>query len=274
MEHLLLLAVLICAIANFFVLVYGFYRMRRMLRGALSDVREELSDVFIQATQKQYSQLEALTGLMVELGFKKSLPATRGWAASPDFLREVALHVLQSHPKVIVECGSGVSTVVLARCMQMNGSGHVFSLDHSPEYAEKTRRELERHHLKDWATVLTAPLRPYKLNGEIWPWYCIDELPQIGFDMMVIDGPPWFTSTLARYPTGPLLFHCLNASAAVFLDDADRQQEQTILRRWAEEFPEFRQEMRNCEKGCGVLWKDTETLHDVNAERCRQTSEV
>ncbi len=256
MEQALLLAVVVCLLGIIVVLVYGFHKVRRFQRFMLYSFPKQMESFFTSVMDEHFSQLEALAAIFLELGFKKSLPSTRRWAASPDFLRELALHALHAHPKVIAECGSGVSTIILARCMQINQSGHVYSLEHLAEYAEGTRQELERHGLKEWATVLNAPLRFYELRGEEWPWYSIDKLPKTGFDMLVVDGPPEETSRLARYPAGPLLFGQLNAAAVVFLDDANRQQEKVVLRRWAEEFPDTRQQVRNCEKGCAILRKD------------------
>ncbi|MET0964007.1 MAG: class I SAM-dependent methyltransferase [Noviherbaspirillum sp.] len=107
---------------------------------------------------------------------------------SPDFLRELYLHALAEKPQVVVECSSGTSTVILARCMQLNGSGKVFSLEHESEYAEKTRRNLERHGLSEWATVLDAPLRLIEANKTSSRWYALDALPNdIAIDMLVID---------------------------------------------------------------------------------------
>jgi predicted O-methyltransferase YrrM len=188
------------------------------------------------------------------LALKHSLPATRGWAASPDFLREIEVHALQSRPNVIVECGSGVSTVILARCMQLNGAGHVYCLEHLPEFAEKTRWDVRRHGLEDWASVLTAPLRQYELRGETILWYSTEKLPQTQIDMLLVDGPPEETGKLARYPAA-LLFERLSPGAAVFLDDADRVQERTIVQLWVQEFSDFRREHRSSETGCAILWK-------------------
>jgi predicted O-methyltransferase YrrM len=202
-----------------------------------------------------FHQLECLNGLYVDLRLEKSLPCTRGWAASPDFLQEIALHALSARPEVVLECGSGVSTTVLARCMQINGSGHVYSLEHLPDQVEKTEQELERHHLSAWATVLYSPLRSYVIKGETSPWYSTEGLPEISFDMLIIDGPPKGIRQYARYPAGPLLMGRLKAGGVGFVDDANRPDETTILQQWAGEFPDLKQESRRCEKGCVVLWK-------------------
>jgi predicted O-methyltransferase YrrM len=200
-----------------------------------------------------FRQTEALHGLYAELGLTMSLPSTRGWAASPDFLLELATHVRTARPSSVVECSSGVSTLVLARCLQLNGGGQLISLEHDAQYAQQTRLQLQRHGLADWAVVIDAPLAQHALGGEVWPWYAPDALPAGDIDLIVIDGPPQALRPLARYPAGPLLFGRLRAGAAVFLDDADRPGEQAILARWNAEFPALRQSSRRCEKGCAVL---------------------
>lgn len=203
-----------------------------------------------------FRQLEALQGLYAELDLKVSLPPTRGWAASPDFLLELVCHARVHRPATVVECSSGASTLVLARCLQLNGAGKVLSLEHDPYYAEQTRQQLRRHGLQDWAQVLDAPLQPHLLSGETWPWYDLGGLPAaLAIDLLVIDGPPQATRALARYPAAPLLFPRLNAGAQVFLDDAARADELAILQRWQGEFPALTHTTRACEKGCAVVTK-------------------
>ena len=234
------------------LLVLALYMLHklRLVHILLHDVRDQTH----HDSTGLFRQMEALQGLYVELDLKHSLPPTRGWAASPDFLLELARHARSARPTTVVECSSGTSTLVLARCMQLNGTGMVFSLEHDPEYALSTRAQLRRHGLEDWAQVLYAPLRPHLLNDEKWPWYDISDLPAwLQIDLLVIDGPPQATRPLARYPAGPLLFKSLARGASVFLDDAARPDERTALQRWQKEFPALEQSSRPCEKGCAVL---------------------
>lgn len=203
-----------------------------------------------------FAQIEALLALQQELRLVHALPPTRGWAASPDFLRNLMVHALRDGPRSIVECSSGVSTLVLARCMQLLGKdGHVFSLEHDAEFAEKTRQLLRQHGLCDYATVYDAPLKEYHLPQWSGKWYSHDVLPaDLDIDMLVIDGPPWFVAETPRYPALPFLHGALNSQALVFLDDAFRPEEKTCVQRWLEEFRDLK-ELREpvCEKGCVVL---------------------
>ena len=236
------------------LLALSFYMLHKLRRVhiLLHDVRDQTHN----DQSGMYRQLEALQGLYVELDLKHSLPPTRGWAASPDFLLEVARHARGLHGATVLECSSGISTLVLARSMQLNGAGKVYSLEHDAHYAAQTRAQLRRHGLQDWATVIDAPLTPYDLDGQSWPWYDLTLLPALlEIDLLVIDGPPQATRPQARYPAGPVLFPRLNSGAAVYLDDAARADEQAVVRRWQMEFPELSHTSQGCEKGCAILRK-------------------
>ncbi len=237
-------------------LCYLIYKLRRLSRLVLHEMQEDLPRFVKGEIENCFRQAEALSAILVDLRLQTSLPPTRNWAASPDLLRELMLHVLQFRPASIVECGSGVSTIVLAHCLRRIGAGHLYSFEHLPDHADSVRNELNRHGLEANVTILTAPLRTYAINDEQFLWYAMDELPALRVDMLLIDGPPAVTGPLARYPAGPLLFGLLNSKAAIFLDDSAREQEQTILARWSQEFPRLRQEVRPCEKGCAVLWNE------------------
>lgn len=241
------LAAVLAGIAVLLIL-YTLHKVRRvhlMMYG--------LSDKIAAGSDALYRQLEALHALSAELDLTRALPPTRGWSASPDFLLLIARHARDARSQTVVECGSGVSTVVLARCMQLNGSGHVYSLEHEPEFAGSTRANLERHRLSDWATVVDAPLRPLELNGETWPWYAHEALPELTIDMLVIDGPPMPVGPEVRYPAGPVLFLKLAPGATVFLDDAARDDEKRIVERWKREFAGLQCQDHDCEKGCVSL---------------------
>lgn len=214
----------------------------------------EIKNELEEKTENVISQIESLLGLYADLELKKSIPKTRGWAGSPDFLWNIARLAQKNKPRVVVECSSGVSTVVLAQSLKLNGSGHVYSMDHDPVFAEKTRQELLRHNLEDWATVVDAPITQHHIADKKWPWYSLEFLPDnFSIDMLVIDGPPTHIGEFARYPAGPLLFDKLNNTGVVFLDDAGRESEKDVLARWEIEFSDLKQVEISCEKGCVYL---------------------
>lgn len=222
------------------------YKVRRI--HLISFEIRDNSNYIRRETETLFAQIQALLALERKLGLRDALPPMRGWAGSPDFLLKVANEALRRKPQTIMECSSGVSTIVLARCLQLNGTGHVYSLENSPEYAIKTRVLLDQYGLEDWATVLDAPLVTQFTQT---PWYDESAIPAelMLIDMLVVDGPPASTAPLARYPALPRLLPRLSASCTVMLDDADRSDEVEILRRWKTQFPDFEQTHLRCEKG-------------------------
>src|SRR5688572_9097860 len=162
-----------------------------------------------------FRQLQLLHALERQLALPKSLPPTGGKAGAPDFLQLVADHVLTAKPRLVIECGSGISTIVLARCLQMNGVGHVFSMEHMPEFARATREALSLQGLVEWGTVLDAPLVTHTASDQTFQWYKSADLPEGSIDLLIVDGPPARTGANPRYPAGPMLFHRLSSSGTI-----------------------------------------------------------
>jgi predicted O-methyltransferase YrrM len=187
------------------------------------------------AEKRLFSQLEAFAWLRDELQLKGPLPATRGAAAAPDALLELVRIVDRTAAETVVELGSGVSTIVVARRMQQAGRGHITALEHLPEYASVTRAEIVAQGLQDFATVLDAPLVDTDIDGRSWPWYEIGPDVPMQIDALFIDGPPERTGPLARYPALPIMRARLKPGATIFLDDGDRPDEREMAQRWQAE---------------------------------------
>jgi hypothetical protein len=245
--------ILLCTITVVGSVCLVLYLMYRKLSQAI----DRLGNQSKNQANNVITQIEALLALQTELNLRHALPPARGWAASPDFLHNLVMHTLRDRPLTVVECSSGISTIVLARCMEILGKGHVYSLEHDKEYAEKTRALLRLHALEHFATVCDAPLKSITLPGWSGQWYSHEVLPDdLKIDLLVIDGPPWFVAELARYPAVPVLHDRFNPHAAVFLDDADREGEKISVKRWLDEFSDLAAvRVPVCEKGCVALKK-------------------
>lgn len=202
-----------------------------------------------------FRQNECLLGIYKELKFTTSLPLTRGWAGSPDFLWHLSRQILKLKPKVVVECSCGTSTVVISKSLQVNGYGKVYSLENGINYLENTLYEIKKHDLMDYSNLILSPLVDYDINNEKWPWYSINELiKSLKIDMLVIDGPVMNLRSQARYPAVPLLFNLLSEDAVILLDDARRDDEVEIVKKWIKEY-DLCVEKLDCEKGCVLLRK-------------------
>ena len=163
------------------------------------------------------------------------LPWSEG-AMSPAGLATVATEIAFAERRLVVELGSGVSTVVLARLARQLG-GRIVTVEHSPGWAGWVRRALERDGLEGLASVIEAPLEPHRLSLDGAPWYAdaaVGELPAAGIELLLVDGPPGYGDGMAhsRYPALPALVDRLAPGALVALDDAGREGEGDILDRW------------------------------------------
>ncbi len=196
---------------------------------------------------------DAYLPLLKRLGLDSSVRCDPDWSAAPDFLELIANHVLAAKPANIVECSSGLTTLVLARCCEMNGIGQVFSLENGTEYADNTRTEIARYGLEARATIIDAPLRAQTLNGTEFLWYELGDLPEQRIDMLVIDGPPGFIQRHSRYPALPRLFDRFAEDGVVFMDDAARPDEREIVAMWLASHPAMQHVYVDTERGCSIL---------------------
>lgn len=199
------------------------------------------------------TELEACLALGARLGLNAGLPYTPNWSAAPDFLELIVAHALAAKPATVVECGSGLTTLMLARCCALSGGGHVYSLEHGAEFAARTRAELARYGLEAQATVLDAPLRTCTVGGREFQWYALGGLPEVRIDMLVIDGPPGFIQRHSRYPALPLLRDRLAPGCVVYLDDAARPDEREIVALWQAAFPGLAHDYVATARGCSIL---------------------
>jgi hypothetical protein len=245
-ESYILAAILLLLIVSIGLNIYLLRKVQWVFRRT-----DQLKRAVDRRFRQQFRQMQCLQALQQDIALARSLPPAGGKAASPDFLKLLADHILREKPEVIVECGSGLSSVVASRCLQLNGKGRLFSLEHMEGFAEQTRRELDRQDLGNWACVLDAPLEPRQFNGRTFNWYRSRELPDLPIDLIIVDGPPARTGTSPRYPAGPVLFPRLTARGVVLIDDAGRPEELAVIDAWRREFPglHFRSDLQEFEKG-------------------------
>ena len=225
-----------------------------ILKGTL-DTARRVGAGFEKEIRQTFRQLEALQNLSAMLPASDVLPATRGWAASPDLLVVLVDLVMTGRPALVVECGSGASTLWLALAMRRFGiGGRIIALDHDPVFGGKTRDLLARHGVGDLAEVRDAPLESFGLDGETYSWYARRAWEDLaGIDLLFVDGPPAATGHQARYPALPLLSGSLSPAATIVLDDLVVPDMQKVLRLWLDAYPDFGSEILPLEKQAAVL---------------------
>ena len=162
------------------------------------------------------------------------------WSLDRDAL-ELVLAEVDAGARTIVECGSGVSTILIGRMLRARGRGSLCSLEHDPNWVATGHARIAAEGLDAYVRIIEAPLEPDPRAAEGCPWYArssLAELPEGGVDLLLVDGPPAPAGSLerSRYPALPVLAPRLAATARLLLDDAERAGEAWVLERWLQEF--------------------------------------
>ena len=161
----------------------------------------------------------------------------------PSALTMLLDEVLVGARSVLVECGCGSSSVVLARLLHRRGFGHLLSLEHDERQAAFVASQLRREGLGHVARVVHVPLSPHPAAIGTSGWYSpqivhdevADYVDRFGLvDLLLVDGP--LGDELVRYPALPVLRGVLAPGAPVLLDDIGRPGELTVMERWRREF--------------------------------------
>ena len=234
---LVLLVVLYCA------------KLLRALHQRVSKSNQQTQESIKELKEQvwhSYRQSEALQQLFALLKFSAPIPPTRSWAASPDLLLTIADLVRTHKPRLVVELGSGVSTLIVAKA----GARRVISMDNSAEFAMKTREMLKDHKVRG-VEVRVAPLKSHASGVD---WYDTAKLKDLKkIDMLIIDGPPGSKNPDARKPGLKELLAKLSPNVVVVIDDVNRIGERQLAEAFAKALPRHTLNILNHEKGTAVI---------------------
>ena len=152
-------------------------------------------------------------------------------------LNEIIIH----EKKNIIEFGSGISTIYIAKLLQkINWDCRFYSVDTNKEWIDKMRLVLERESLEDKVVFIEAGIKEvpdslrYKNQTK---WYDINPLDEIlknttDFDLVIVDGPNGSTCPYARNSAVPFLKEKTADTVTIFLDDTRRPNEMEIIKNW------------------------------------------
>jgi predicted O-methyltransferase YrrM len=217
----------------------------------------------VRAIQREadvrYRRTEAWLAIYGVIRPRTALPAIQPYMATPELLRLALQLLLERRPALVVELGSGLSTVLMAYGLEQLGQGRIISVDHETRFCEATRALLASHGLVHRVRLVHAPLVPVTADGHAGNWYDPEELraaleqEREAIGLLLVDGPPGKDQRLARLPAVPLLHDRLSPTAVVLVDDARRPDEQEMVRRWMAADPGFLREDVSTEKGAIIL---------------------
>lgn len=148
------------------------------------------------------------------------------WSAGYEFLT-AAIDELARTDGPVLECGSGLTTIVLGVIVQKTGR-EIWALEHSEHWGTNTSQFLQELEI----TAVHLCVRPLRNYGD-FSWYDppLGTMPD-NFGLVICDGPPGHGHG-GRYGLLPIMRHRLANNCTILLDDTIREEEKTIAERWS-----------------------------------------
>lgn len=250
------------------------------------DLEKGVKKDLIRAISNSTRQIESRIGIESYLGRGHAVPAMGGWAASADISLFLIRLIASRSYDLIIEFGSGISTVLMASILRDDRSAEMPSwpnrslsgaadpvprmvaFEHQRKYFDETIENLLQAGVAEYVEMNYAPLRNYSTaHDEHFLYYAceerIAELSRLlkgrrGRILVFVDGPPGSTGRHARYPALPIVLqHLSGHELDILLDDYGREDEKSIAKRWEEMLSErslaWRKEVLEFEKGAVLL---------------------
>jgi predicted O-methyltransferase YrrM len=183
--------------------------------GAFESARARLKATLCEAIRRYHQALPEFTRLYA------GTPAKPGpvFAKEAQFLFALTRILM---PRGIVEIGVGgaASTLAFAEGLRQNGgTGHLASIEHSPELAARANVLLKTHGLQRQATILVGSSADSAIKAQ-----AAARVAQV--DMLMIDGDHSFDAVLHDFelfrdlvaPSGLILFHDTGSFPVRYLD--------------------------------------------------------
>jgi len=168
------------------------------------------------------------------------LPFSTSWTMESDVLLEILNYIQTSDCEEIVECGSGVSTVVIGNLLKQRKRGHLYSLEDDEQWCGFLAQLIASQGLDKYVTLVHAPLqRCPDIDADVM-WYATDKAKSVlqtvkCIDLVIVDGPK-SVYDLSRVPALPFFMPWMDAHTLLVLDDANRSKEQAVLAKWQQDY--------------------------------------
>jgi hypothetical protein len=206
---------------------------RAFLRTVKKEVRRKVRPLAFSWAFAEFQKLENFDDVDRRLLERLTYGWGNHYSAHIEYMAAYLRHASQSQGPIL-ECGSGLSTLLLGVVAARNGN-EVWSLEHSDEWGSQVQQLLQRWRLTSVRLTIDK-LRRYTHFERPFEWYRLPTtvMPQ-EFSLVVCDGPPGDTTRGGRYGLMPLMAQHLGDNCAILLDDFERASEQAIVNRWQRE---------------------------------------
>ena len=197
----------------------------------------------IDLNSKKADDAYAMAIIQPLLNGNQYLPINGG-ALRPFCMAYILNEILISQRKSIIEFGSGISTILIARLIKLNNLSVKFiSIEHNKDWIDVLNSQLKNEGLHDIVEIVHADL--VKQNSELgevisYEFKKIEEvITDIKFDLVIVDGPPANieNNKYSRFPVLLYLKNNLSNNYCFLLDDAERRGENTIIKDYKNRYP-------------------------------------
>lgn len=148
------------------------------------------------------------------------IPLTN-WAPGPEFLCHIANEICIRQRRTIVEFGSGISTILMARLAKINNLDvQVYSIDQNQDWQDRISAICAVDGTLGFVHFLCRPARLEDGKNDSTP-----------VDMVIVDGKAEATAENRATALDFVTSH-LAPSFTIFLHDTDRAGEQAIFDSW------------------------------------------
>ena len=208
----------------------------------IDTIEKNLKNHIISVSQNTMKQIEAYLGLQSYL-LGNTLPLKfHGWPISPDIALFIIQKIEVANYDLIIEFGSGTSTVLIAKAIEKNDKKHkteFVTFEHNQKFYDLTSQSLVSQSVEKYADLTYSPLEEYTYGEKEFLYYtCEKKLKALAEKkhskvLVLVDGPPGATGPLARFPALPyLLKYFSEETIHLILDDYIRDEEKEISRMW------------------------------------------
>ncbi len=161
------------------------------------------------------------------------------YTLSPTAIVHILNEIVLLQRKTIVEFGSGLSTLFIARLLSYHKlDATLFSIDHDKQWQNILQSSLDSEGTGGNVNLIRADLESStSLDSQQCKWYSKSFLEKVlpkDIDLVIVDGPPFSTGQYSRYCAVPFLKNRLLNDYSIFLDDVFRKGENDILSAWKE----------------------------------------
>lgn len=152
------------------------------------------------------------------------------WTLEKNTIRLLWDHLKKDKPSLILECGSGVSSLVFSQFFKLHHpQGKLISFEQGLEEKKRVEKLLKKNDLSGFATILHTPLNDkgrYDFNKD----EISEKIQDRKAEWLLVDGPSGPPG--CRDNIIPFLKPFLSSTAKWWMDDSFRDGELAFLKEW------------------------------------------